>query len=507
MLQTKSDSQTFTYQTRLTLDEGTSSILCQYACIFGKIERTLFADLQRGKDASSLKSEYLKQFGITARQFNALRVQLEGKIASIKELRKIHIEELTQRLSSLEKRIPKIKNPQTRHQKKRRFSKLHAKLQSLIEEEAAGKVHLCFGSRKLFCSQFHLHENGYSSHEEWKSAWQASRNRQLFLLGSKDETSGNQSCKAHIQEDGTLTLTVRLPNQMAQFGKYVEISNVKFQYGHEALVASLLSCKEHKNNKAAGIAITYRFLLDQKGWRLFASIPVKAPKKLSHAGNGAIGVDINVDHLAVAELDRYGNILNHKHIPLPLQGKNSAQTKAAIGDATKEVISICIKTQKPLVIENLCFQKKKTTLHEEAGPKQARILSSFAYNAIIQAMKSRGFRSGVAVNQVNPVYTSLIGRCKFAEKYGLSIHEAAAMTIARRFLGVSERLPRNLDKVPNGKGGHVTLSLPARNRDQHVWTSWRKVQGELRVALTGQFRATKRRSSDPPSVVRQSRYL
>ena len=143
------------------------------------------------------------------------------------------------------------------------------------------------------------------------------------------------------------------------------------------------------------------------------------------------------------------------------------------------------------------------------APKQARIITYLAYNAIIQAMKSRGFHSGVAVNQVNPVYTSLIGRCKFAEKYGLSIHEAAAMTIARRFLGVSERLPRNLDKVPNGKGGHVTLSLPARNRDQHVWTSWRKIHRETSSgpdrAIPGDKTSVLRPTS---SVVKgRSRYL
>ena len=500
MQQAKSENQMFTYQTRLTLSDEQARILSLYASLMGKIERTLFADLQRGNDAASLKSDYLKRFEITARQFNSLRVQVEGKIASIKELRKDHIAELGYRIASLEVKIPKIKSEQTIHQKKRRLARLQAKLQGLQEDEVSGKVPLCFGSRRRFRAQFHLEENGFHSHCEWKEEWQKFRNSQIFLLGSKDETSGNQSCSASIQDDGSITLRLRLPNSMiSNSGKYIDIPNVRFQYGHEAILASIHSCLN--GDKESGVAISYRFQQDEKGWQLFVSTPLQKPKSITLSGVGAIGVDVNVDHLAVVEIDRFGNLVKHKKIALFLHEKNTYQIKALIGDAVKEVIDWCIQTKKPLVLEKLCFQDKKATLREEASLKHAQILSAFAYNAIIQAMKSRGYRFGVEVNQVNPAYTSVIGRCKFAAIYGLSIHESAAMTVARRFLRVSERLPRNLDKVPDGKGGHVTLSLPARNRDEHVWASWRKVKRKLTVALTGHFRATKRRSSgrSPPA--------
>ncbi len=494
-----SESQIFTYQTRLVLDENLSRILSSFAATMGKIERTLFADLQRSKDVSQLKSDYIKRFEITARQFNSVRVQVEGKIDSVKELHKNHMAELSQRIDSLEKKIPTIKNEQTRHQKNRRLSQLKKKLSDLKEDEASGKVRICFGSRKLFRAQFNLQENGYNSREEWKDEWQESRKNHIFLLGSKDETSGNQSCTARIQKDESLTLRLRLPNCMVpQFGKYVEIHNVRFKYGHDVILASLHSCLDRKNgDKESGVAISYRFLHSEKGWQLFVSTALQAPKKTTCADLGTIGVDINIDHLAIAELDRYGNCVGHKKISINLHGKNSCQIKALIGDAAKEVIDLCIETKKPLVLEKLCFQDKKATLREETSANRARVLSSFAYNATIQAMKSRGFRFGVEVNQVNPAFTSVIGRCKFAKKYGLSIHESAAMTIARRFQGVSESLPRNLDNIPDGKGGHVTLSLPVRNRDEHVWTLWRKVKRKLQVALAGHFRATKRRSSSP----------
>lgn len=495
----KSESQMFTYRTRPALEESVSQALFLYASLMGKIERTLFADLQKGKEVTSLKSDYLKRFGITARQFNSLRVQLEGKIASIKELRKEHIADLGYRIESLENKISKSKNKEILHQKKRRLARLKAKLHTLQEDAASDKVSLCFGSRKRFSAQFHLKENGYRSHEEWKDEWQSSRNSQIFLLGSKDETSGNQSCTAHIQEDGSLNLRLRLPNCMISSGKYIQIPNVRFQYGHEVILASLESRKN--GDKESAVAISYRFQHDEKGWQLFVSMPLQKPKTTTLSSIGAIGVDINVNHLAVVEVDRFGNLVAHKKIALCLNEKSSHQIKACIGDAAKQVIDWCVQAKKPLVLEKLCFQDKKATLREEATSKQANMLSSFAYNALIQAMKYRGFRFGVEVDQVNPAYTSVIGRCKFATLYGLSIHEAAGMTIARRFLGVSERLPRNLDKVPDSKGGHVTLSLPVRNRDEHVWKPWRQVNRKLQVALKGHIRATKRRSSgrSPPA--------
>ncbi|HEY4832195.1 MAG TPA: hypothetical protein VIH61_06510 [Waddliaceae bacterium] len=44
----------------------------------------------------------------TARQFNAIRVKVEGKIASIKELRKIEIAEIKEQIAALEAKISRL---------------------------------------------------------------------------------------------------------------------------------------------------------------------------------------------------------------------------------------------------------------------------------------------------------------------------------------------------------------------------------------------------------------
>jgi len=72
------------------------------------------------------------------------------------------------------------------HQKKQR---IESRLTHLQKDQAADKVRMCFGSRKLFEAQYHLEESGFQSQEEWLKEWREKRNSSFFLMGSKDETA------------------------------------------------------------------------------------------------------------------------------------------------------------------------------------------------------------------------------------------------------------------------------------------------------------------------------
>jgi len=48
----------------------------------------------------------------------------------------------------------------------------------------------------------------------------------------------------------------------------------------------------------------------------------------------------------------------------------------------------------------------------------------------------------VEVIEVNPAYASTMGMVNFAHRYGISVHQGAAIAIARRSLGLSERPQR-----------------------------------------------------------------
>jgi hypothetical protein len=109
------------------------------------------------------------------------------------------------------------------------------------------------------------------------------------------------------------------------------------------------------------------------------------------------------------------------------------------------------------------------------------------YAAWGQAIRSRCHRDGVALKLVNPAYSSLIGRVKFAASLGLSVHHSAAMVIARRGMNLSERLPKAPVSYPDGEGSHVTLDPVANTGHRHVWSSWAKAAKAVNAALAARF--------------------
>ena len=313
---------------------------------------------------------------------------------------------------------------------------------------------------------------------------------------------------ATVAGDGSLTLRLRMPDCLAgQHGKYVVIQGVQFAYGHEQVLAALDSNADYARHrrehgeKAAratelGQAVSYRFKRDGRGWRVFATTAMMDVPVVTDKSRGAIGVDLNADHLAVAETDASGNCLSAWRVPLVTYGKSQHQAEAIIGDAVARVVDYAREVGKPIVIERLDFRRKKAAF-EGQSRKYNRMLSSFSYGKIKAYFVSRGYRQGVEVHQVNPAYSSVIGRVKFMERYGLSVHQAAALVLARRLLGCSERIPR-LWVAPIGNGVHVAFTVPARKRVKHVWTYWGAVLGQLRPALAAQHRLGKRRRGPNP---------
>ena len=140
-----------------------------------------------------------------------------------------------------------------------------------------------------------------------------------------------------------------------------------------------------------------------------------------------------------------------------------------------------------MVIEQLDFNKKKQQLAFNTSAKRCRQLSSFTYAAIINTIKSKAFKHALEVFQVNPAYTSVIGRIKFARIYKISVHQSAAMVIARRLYDFSEALPNCWDNIPDDTGGRVTLSELAKIPHKHVWSTWAVVRKNLQAALAAQY--------------------
>jgi IS605 OrfB family transposase len=263
-----------------------------------------------------------------------------------------------------------------------------------------------------------------------------------------------------------ITLRLRLPNALAAVGRYLVIGGLRFAYGHDAVLAAI-GRNLSRNTEQDHEAISWRFVRDSKGWRVCATVSVPAGKRVTADTLGMLGVDLNADHVAITDLDRFGNVVASFRVSCVTRGKTHYQTLAAIGEAVSQVVTYACLRRKPLVAERLDFEEKKAEL-ERQGASYARMLSGFAYAAFHAILAARTYDAGVTAYRVNPAYTSVIGAYKFAGRYGLSGHQAAACTIGRRGMQLAERPNRRM-------GDHVAFPLPARNRGKHVWSFWRQV--------------------------------
>lgn len=483
-----------TYQTRLAPSIAERRWLDASGELYGRCERKLYSLIARGTDAARAKSALMAEFGLTARQYNALRMSLQGKIDGTRELlterkkglqrdlraTRASLKRVATRLDEVARDTRRVKKNalellrRQHYNKTVRLESLGHKLESIQRRLDAPVPGICFGSRKLFRQQFHLEEAGFASHAAWRRAWRAARNHQFFLVGSKDETAGNQSCKALVAADGTLTLQVRMAPALVVRGAptVLELRGIVFPHGHDALLAALM-CGEPQ-------ALTYRFHRDAKGWRVFVTLDVAAAAVKSVARcYGQVGVDFNEGHLAVTRTDRHGNLVESFNIALRTKHKTSEQREALLSDALDIVFAYAAKHSLGVALEDLDFQKKKAELKRFGDARYARMLSGLAYAKYRQLAQAKAARAGIELTWVDPAYTSVAGRVKYAGRLGLSAHQAAAGVVARRAQGYREKLPTvGTYRVPVA-GVSAELALPERNRAQSPRASWAAISRKL----------------------------
>ena len=521
----------FTYQTRLRTDEEQDALLSAHSKIWNKTKHKLHADIIKGAKPNDLKAQYVAGLSLSSKEFNSIKLELQGSHQSYLSNAKRYISEASTKVKRLTGQISRSGVPRVIIGKSKRKNILEKKILDWTSNIKDKKVPMCFGSKKLFHSQFRLEENGFNSHSEWKQAYDDKRYSEFSLVGSKDETSGNQQCQLIVNEHGSHDLKLRLNQQLHKDNKgskYVIFKDVEFEYGMNNILDSINHCQDYNDHykiRAKMIddlasnqdisrkdaakhpsvvqymkanmdnidgALTYRFKRDNKSWRVFVSTTVKPAKLVSSKARGALGVDINKDHLAVTEINHHGNVIDTWTLPMNLYGKSSHQRSAIIGDMVKDLMLIATEAKKPLVIESLDFKKKKASLKNQ-NEQYNSMLSALPYMQVKDMLEASASRYGIEVFKINPAYTSVIGRHKFMARYGLSVHHSAAMVIARRIFNYDEkpnRISMTEDNVVlDGKCSKYMQKLPVRNDSQHEWKYWASVVRKNKPLALSHFRS------------------
>ena len=450
-----------TFKTKIKSDNVLNAYFDDYAKLFNMLEHKLYvAIIYKKKTKTELKKQYILLYKITARQFNSIYTSIKGKLDAIKALKKKELMEKNLKKKKLINNLLKLKEKSdfikdylithkqndedfsdyikqnnkvkfSIHQKKRKLECLNHKIKYIEDNLRNGVVRICFGGSKLFNMQYNMDYN------IWKEKWQKNRSSNIYYLGSKDESYGNQNCQ--YTENNEIFIRVA-PVLVKKYGQYIKTSKVIFKYGQNHID----ECKKNyyviKNNgkkQKYYKAMNHRFFKTEHGLYLHTTVSLEDVDIKSKGQNGTIGVDFNVNFISIAIIDRFGNPIEQKKVTYEMYNRSTNYISNNLSLAIKEIVAIVNKNELPICIEDLDFKKSKLFLNNK-NKKYRKMLSHFPYRKFMDKIEVRCIKDGIKLFKVNPANTSKIGK-KYTKRYGLSSHHGAAIIIGRRGLGYTDK--------------------------------------------------------------------
>ncbi len=140
---------------------------------------------------------------------------------------------------------------------------------------------------------------------------------------------------------------------------------------------------------------------------------------------------------------------------LDLSG-SADQNRDRLGVAIAALVEVARRHGAAIAVETLDFTRARAQLRSSSR-RLKRLLSSFAYHKFFAVLSSRCAREDVAVISVNPAWSSVLGQANCAGVRGISVDQGAAAVLARRALGLRERVrPAVARRLPRSAAdGHT----------------------------------------------------
>lgn len=408
---------------------------------FSHMVHLAWAMMLRGEDAAQIKSSLMKTYPVKDRAANAAIRQAHTKMESLRALKETEIMALESKIRSYKGWIeeqeqkhlewhesvnwnrPKKGDCQKNKDWKRKIyhmkNRLHTmkqKLENRKKDLEKGRLSCCFGSKKLFKAQYHLEEAGFKNHEEWLDAWRESRKRSFFLVGSSDETQGNQLCQ----------LTVRSEPDWYDLRLLSGFKEDKSEYRITVRIPYL---KENLTGNLENRSVSYHIVLKDRG--LYIQPAVEVERKDAYEPKGMLGIDINDGFFSVTESDGLGQFVSTQDLPFTVKG--SSEVNATIMSQTLSAIFRRAKEREyGVAIEAVNLTGKKTKIQKNRAKGYNRMISNFPYRRYMDSCESLSVRREVPLYYVSPYWTSVLGEEKYSKGLDISRHQAAAYVIARR---------------------------------------------------------------------------
>ena len=392
-----------------------------------------------------LNTELQNEYNISMRTANSIIKTVQGRINSIKELKKTEIKQKKYRLEKiseeLEKLIPILLDLKLKAKKndikdltkyrnlktkvaflKIRKDKLINKINSLNYQIETNKFKITFGTKKLFKQNL----------EEFLNK----RDNQIIFMGNKYEKSCNQTFQLkYISKINQFIIKIR---------KDFKYKNEK---GENRYVYGKCFFNNHKNQlkeilKSKNSPLTYR-IIERKNQYYLQCIFEINNNNLSLTRNtyGTIGIDFNKGFVAISQINKYGHLVKTDKMTYRFGSGNKTENDLLL--IINKLTKLAINTGKDLVIEDLNFLKAKskaTKGKSKKDKKYNKMLHSLAYRIFLNRTEQICNKKDVGLIKVNPAWTSWIAKNKFCDKMKLNIHTGASFVIARRGMDIKDAI-------------------------------------------------------------------
>jgi IS605 OrfB family transposase len=303
---------------------------------------------------------------------------------------------------------------------------------------------LVFGSRELFEKLKKKHLTG-KRREKLRQRWEERRYYYLYSRGEKSK-NGNLNLR-FVNLDNQWHLRINLGNSEYVLAKVIRDAKRK---GDKWIDWTWRLLEAEKS----GEWFAYNVRLKVRNGKFYAQVSweEKTVQPVITKAYGVMGIDINAYpfHLALAYVPTDGNLEKFERIDLrEMEGKTQNQREHIAWHIARQVVERALESGKAIVVEDL--QKVPKGRRGDGLAKLRRKLHKWAYRSVLEKIEVYARRMGIQLIKVNPAYTSVIGKLKYAPIYNIDKDVAGAYVIARRGLGFEEKLPKNYRELLKDK--------------------------------------------------------
>ena len=272
------------------------------------------------------------------------------------------------------------------------------------------------------------------------------RSNRFSVSGRQDSINGNfvfsyDAVGKTVNIYLSKTDSIKIPAVVFPYGQ----KQIEEYYKRQRRFHSLCKLKDC-NEEIKLRPITYSIEDKGKYYIIKCGLEGVFPEKNYSKAGGVIGIDCNLGFYSACETTEDGSLKLSGNYSYKWKRQKKTKIKYNIEQQAKEIVELAVSTKKPLVIEKLKFSPYGKMSDYNSSKSKNFNRNSFAFDKMTEALKARAQKKGVEVFEVSPVYTSFIAKEKFSPYYKRSIHEMAALAIARRCL-----FPLRKERIPKSK--------------------------------------------------------